>query len=134
MTEQQRGPESEQWRGMTPEDRGLTAPMIDDVFDALADWRRRAACQYLESCEKSGVSVERIADVVAERGRNSAVANDETTPEAVADALVEPHLPMLDRLGVLDFDERSEAVHYWGIATVEKWADHADAVSQRNDF
>lgn len=134
MTDQQRGPGGAQWRGMTPQDRGLTTPMIDDVFDALSDWRRRAVCRYLTTCDDTGVDVATLATAVADRGRASGVADAETTVEAVETALVETHLPLLDRLGVLDFDERSHAVHYWGIPTVEKWADHADAVSQRTEF
>jgi len=134
MNDQQSGPGSEQWRGMTPEDRGLTTPMIDDVFGALADWRRRGVCRCLVNCEGNGGDVEQVAAAVAEQGRKSGVPDEEATVEAVETALVETHLPMLDRLGLLDFDERSRAVHYWGIATVEKWADHADAVSRRNEF
>jgi len=134
MSEQQNGPGSQQWRGMTPQDRGLTTPMIDDVFAALSDWRRRAVCQYLADREQRGIDVARIAGVVADRGRDSDVPEEEAAVDAVETALLETHLPMLDRLGVLDFDERSEAVHYWGVPTVEKWADHADAVSQRNEF
>jgi len=46
---------------------------------------------------------------------------------------VETHLPALGRIGLLDCDERSNAVHYWGHATVEKWAEHADAVTQESE-
>lgn len=133
MNDQQHGM-GEQWRGMTPQDRGFTTPMIDDVFDALSDWRRRAVCRYLATCSDSGVAVETVAAAVARRGQASGVADDETTVGAVESELVETHLPMLDRLGILDFDERSQAVHYWGAPTVEKWADHADAVTRRNEF
>jgi len=134
MSNQHSGPRGEQWRGMTPQDRGLTTPMIDDVFEALSDWRRRAVCRYLVTCEDTGVDVDRLAAVVARRGRASDVDGDETTVEAVERALVETHLPALDRIGLLDFDERSRAVHYWGLPTVEKWAEHADAVTRHSEF
>jgi len=124
----------EQWRGMTPQDRGFTTPMIDDVFDALSDWRRRAVCRYLATCGDSGVDLETVASAVARRGQASGLSDDETSVEAVERALAETHLPELDRLGILDYDERSQAVHYWGAPTVEKWADHADAVTQRHEF
>jgi hypothetical protein len=119
---------------MTPRDRGFTTPMIDDVFDALSDWRRRAVCRYLATCEDSGVDVATLSAAVARRGRASGVTDDETGVDSVERELAETHLPLLDRLGILDFDERSNAVHYWGVPTVEKWADHADAVTQRNEF
>jgi len=119
---------------MTPQDRGLTAPVIDDVFAALSDWRRRAICRYLATCEDSGVDVDTLAGVVTRRGQASGVTDADATVESVERSLVETHLPELDRLGLLDFDERSRAVHYWGHATVEKWAEHADAVTRHSEF
>lgn len=134
MNDQHCRPGDEKWRGMTPQNRGFTTPMIDDVFDALSDWRRRAVCRYLATCEDSGVGVETLAATVAKRGQASGVSGDEISVETVERELAETHLPMLDRLGILDFDERSQAVHYWGAPTVEKWADHADAVTRRGEF
>jgi len=134
MTDQQSGPRGEQWRGMTPEDRGLSTPMIDDVFEALSDWRRRAVCRYLATCEDTGVDVGTVAAAVARRAQASGLDDSDTTVDDIEQALIETHLPELDRIGLLDFDERSEAVHYWGLATVEKWAEHADAVTQHNEF
>lgn len=134
MSEQQNGPRGDQWSGMTPQDRGLDTPMIDDVFEALSDWRRRAVCRYLVTCGDTGVDVETLAAAVAERAQTSGVEDSDATVEAVERALVETHLPELDRLGLLDFDERSRAVRYWGQSTVEKWAEHASAVSRCDEF
>lgn len=124
------GPESENWRGMTPCDRGLTAPMVDDVFALLADWRRRTVCRYFVSTGSNSAHVETLAAALARRASDDVDAS-ETTERAIRDALVEEHLPRLDEAGVLDFDERSESVCYWGHATLEKWAEHADAVTKR---
>ena len=123
------GPESDEWRGMTPCDRGLTAPMVDDVFALLADWRRRAVCRYFVSTRSNSTCVETLAAAVARRVTCDDVDPSETSEEAVRTALVEEHLPRLDDAGVLDFDARSESVHYWGHPTLEKWAEHADAVT-----
>ncbi|WP_277540285.1 DUF7344 domain-containing protein [Haloarcula laminariae] len=134
MSDQQKSPRGDQWRGMTPQNRGLDTPMIDDVFEALSDWRRRAVCRYLVTCEDTGVDVETLSTAVARQGQASGVTDSETTVDSVERALVETHLPELDRLGLLDFDERSRAVHYWGQATVEKWAEHAETVSRDGEF
>jgi len=134
MSDQQNGPRGEQWEGMTPGDRGLETPMIDDVFEALSDWRRRAVCRYLATCEDTGVDVETLAVAVATRAQVSGVADSEASAEAIERALVETHLPELHRIGLLDFDERSRAVHYWGHGIVEKWAEHAEAVTRRDEF
>ena len=130
----QRGPAQDDWCGMTPSDRGLTTPMVDDVFAALSDWRRRAVCRYLVSCDDDGVDVGTLETAVAHRAQASDVPAEEATVEAVEEALVGTHLPELHRIGVLDFDRRSMAVRYWGIPTVEKWAEHAEAVSDRSEF
>jgi len=128
------GPDSEEWEGMEPSDRGLTTPMVDDVFAALSDWKRRAVCRYLATCDGSGVDVTTIASAVAQHGQASEVEIDRTDIDTVETELIETHLPELHRDGVLDFDERSGAVHYWGAPTVEKWAEHADAVSDQDEF
>jgi len=113
---------------MTPRDRGLTTPMVDDVFGLLADWRRRAVCLYFADESVSSTEVDTLATAVAQRGMGR--VDDDTDESAVRDALVEEHLPRLDRAGVLDFDERSGSVRYWGQPTVEKWAEYADEVSE----
>jgi len=122
-------PGSDEWRGMTPRGRGLTEPMIDEVFGLLADWRRRAVCRYFVESTTSTAEVNTIATAVAQRGMGRAGITD-TEMSAVREALVEEHLPHLDRAGVLDFDERSESVRYWGQPTVEKWVEHADELSR----
>lgn len=121
-------PDSDEWCGMTPRDRGLTAPMVDDVFELLADWRRRAVVLYFASGDESAATVDTLATAVAQRsvGREGISVSSES---AVRTDLVEVHLPRLDEKGVLDFDGRSESVHYWGQPTLEKWAEHATELS-----
>ena len=123
--------ERDDWRGMTPCDRGLTTPMVDDVFALLADWRRRAVCRYFTTTGTSSAHVDTLAAAVARRKTTGNVSPSETCEDEIRDALVDVHLPRLDEAGVLDFDDRSDSVRYWGHATVEKWAEHADAVEQR---
>ena len=122
-------PDSEEWRGMTPRDRGLTAPMIDEVFELLADWRRRAVVLHFADAGVSAAMVDELVTAVTQRGTNCPVLSvgDES---AVRTDLVEVHLPRLDEAGILDFDRRSESVRYWGQPTLEKWAEHADERSR----
>ncbi|MBX0293376.1 DUF7344 domain-containing protein [Haloarcula nitratireducens] len=119
---------------MTPEDRGLTTPIVDDVFEALADWRRRAVCLHFQTAAETQTAVGDLADAVARQGRASGLSEAESDVDAVEAALIETHLPVLHRLGVLDFDERSGAVRYWGCPTLEKWTDHAAAVTEQSGF
>lgn len=124
------GPERDDWRGMTPCDRGLTTPMVDDVFALLADWRRRELCRYFATTGSDSAQVEALAAAVARRVGDH-VDSAESREAAIEEALVEDHLPRLDQAGVLDFDARSGSVCYWGHPTLEKWADHADVVTDR---
>lgn len=122
-------PGSDEWRGMTPRDRGLTTPVVDDVFALLADWRRRDVCLYFAHSDTDAADVETLATAVAQRGREREGV-DVSSVSAIEHDLLEVHLPRLDQAGVLDFDELSEAVRYWGQPTLEKWAEHAEEVSR----
>lgn len=122
-------PGSDEWRGMTPRDRGLTTPVVDDVFTLLSDWRRRDVCLYFAHSDTDATDVETLATAVAQRGTEREGV-DVSSVSAIEHDLVEVHLPRLDQAGVLDFDELSEAVRYWGQPTLEKWAEHAEEVSR----
>jgi len=134
MTDQETTePREDEWQGMTPTDRGFTTPMVDDAFTALSDWRRRAVCLYFTERETDSATATELASGVAEYAAASSV-EDGTEQSAIRSELVTTHLPALHELGLLDFDERSETVRYWGSPTVEKWANHADTVTDRTEF
>nr|WP_225306774.1 MULTISPECIES: helix-turn-helix domain-containing protein [Haloarcula] len=128
------GSQSDQWCGMTPSDRTLSTADVDDVFEVLADWRRRAVCHYFASGDQTAADVTALASAISEHGETSTVDATDTSPSTIRTQLEEEHLPVLHRIGLIDYDERSGAVKYWGSPTVEKWADHAEAVTQRTDF
>ncbi|MFB6222904.1 MAG: ArsR family transcriptional regulator [Haloarcula sp.] len=127
-------PGDEQWCGMTPSDRRLSTTEIDDVFEVLSDWRRRAVCRYFSTCDGSAADVETIATAIANQGSMSAAVAAEMSSEAIQAQLETEHLPVLHQIGIIDYDERSGAVKYWGSPTVEKWAEHAQAVTQRTEL
>jgi hypothetical protein len=119
---------------MTPSDRTLSTADVDDVFEVLADWRRRAVCHYFASGDRTAADVTALASAISEQGETSTVDAADTSPSTIRTELQGEHLPVLHRAGLIDYDERSGAVKYWGSPTVEKWADHAEAVTQRTDF
>ncbi|MGB9952705.1 MULTISPECIES: ArsR family transcriptional regulator [unclassified Haloarcula] len=128
------GSQSDQWCGMTPSERTLSTADVDDVFEVLADWRRRAVCRYFASSDRTAADVGALASAISELGGTSTVDAADTSPATIRAQLEEQHLPMLHQIGLIDYDERSGAVKYWGSPTVEKWADHAAAVTQQTDF
>ncbi|MFB9809751.1 MULTISPECIES: DUF7344 domain-containing protein [Haloarcula] len=119
---------------MRPSDRTLSTADVDNVFEVLADWRRRAVCHYFTSADQTAADVGALASAISELGGTSAVDAADTSPSTIQTQLEEEHLPVLHRIGLIDYDERSGAVKYWGSPTVEKWADHAAAVTQQTDF
>ena len=119
---------------MTPSGRTLSTADVDDVFKILADWRRRAVCHYFASSDRTSADVAALATAVSDQGRTGTVDATDTSPSTLRTQLEEEHLPVLHQIGLIDYDERSGAVKYWGSPTVEKWADHAQAVTRRTDF
>ncbi|WP_123538269.1 DUF7344 domain-containing protein [Halosimplex salinum] len=108
-------------------------PFIDTVFDALADWRRREICQFFREGDVTTATVDELAMLLA---ACEPVGLDQThgrTHEEFASELTESHLPRLDAAGVVDYDERSGTVRYWGQPTVEKWLEHVEEVDGLND-
>jgi hypothetical protein len=117
--------------GVGEHERVESRPMIDDVFEVLADWRRREVCQFFRETGTETATVDDLAILLA-GCRPTGVPDDESHEDVVAD-LEERHLPMLATAGVVDFDERSGTVRYWGQPTVEKWLEHVAAVDRRTD-
>jgi hypothetical protein len=103
-------------------------PFIDAVFDALADWRRREVCLFFRETDVSTATVDELALVLAGCEPSGLGDPDGRTHEAFATELAETHLPRLDATGIVDYDDRSDTVRYWGQPTVEKWLEHVTEV------
>jgi len=106
-------------------------PFIDSVFDALADWRRREVCQYFVETDAESATVDQLAMLLLACERPAIEERDEPSLDDLAIQLEHQHLPKLDEAGVVDYDERSDTVRYWGQPTVEKWLEHVLAVDEQ---
>jgi hypothetical protein len=103
--------------------RAVVTPSIDDVFELLSNDCRRRICLFL--C-RAGVEVATLEDLV------EALAPEATEAERdrLAINLHHRHLPKLDEAGIVDYDPRSNTARYWGQPTVEKWAEHVQALDE----
>jgi len=103
--------------------RAVVTPSIDDVFDLLANDCRCRVCLFLR---RADVEVATLSDLV------DALASEATPEERdrLAINLHHRHLPKLDDAGIVDYDSRSNTARYWGQPTVEKWAEHVEAVDE----
>lgn len=97
--------------------------LIDTILEILVDHRRRFIL-YVLIDETSGVIefeslVDRVMqfelDVLREQ------PEEHHRKEIVAD-LEHWHLPVLEELGLIEFDERSETVRYWTSPHLEEWS------------
>lgn len=101
----------------------VATPSLDTVFDLLSNRRRRYAVYYLVDDGGDPVDCEALAERVAawEVGDDP---SDERVERVAAD-LTHIHLPKLDAANVVDFDDRSGQVRFWGQPSVEEYAEHA---------
>jgi DNA-binding transcriptional ArsR family regulator len=106
-------------------------PFIDSVFDALADWRRREVCQYFIETGAESATVDQLAMLLLACEQPGVEERPDPTLDELAIQLEHQHLPRLDEAGVVDFDDRSNTVRYWGQPTVEKWLEHVLAVDEK---
>jgi hypothetical protein len=101
--------------------RAVVTPPIDEVFALLSNDCRRRVCLFLR---RAGIEVATLDDLV------DALASDASDEERerLAINLHHRHLPKLDEAGIVDYDPRSNTARYWGQPTVEKWAEHVEAI------
>ena len=108
--------------GPLGDDSVALTPSIETVFQILRDERRCDICRFLVTDAPGVVTVDEIADELAD---------DERDRRRLALNCHHRHLPKLDDAGLIEYDPRSNTVRYWGQPTLEKWLEHLDHVDGR---
>lgn len=93
---------------------------LEEIFNALASKRRRCLLYALRDGEVAA-SVEEVRDQLAEWEAEQGVTPDGEHCRQLDLTLFHTHLPKLDRMGVLDFDARTETIRYHGHPLLEQW-------------
>lgn len=88
----------------------------DALFDLLSNARRRYVLSYLHGTDGDEADLSELVDWVTRQE----VDGDGDHRESVAIALHHTHLPRLAESDVLDYDARSQTVHYHGRSAVER--------------
>jgi hypothetical protein len=105
--------------------RAVRTPSFDELFDLLAENRRRYALYTLVGTEDGLVEVDRLVDdVVIWEGRTDEEPITDSLRERIAEELREKHLPRLADADVVEYDERSDIVRYWRQPTLEEYLEH----------
>ncbi|WP_256392473.1 DUF7504 family protein [Natronoarchaeum rubrum] len=110
--------DSPQFRGessaLYPERSGTERPSVDrpldDVFELLANERRRRTLYALAQTDVLSVSIDRLADEVVERERAGGAVSGPLHNREVTIALAHNHLPRLADAGLVAYDHESGAV------------------------
>ncbi|UPV74021.1 hypothetical protein M0R89_15965 [Halorussus limi] len=105
--------------------RAVTTPSFDELFDLLAESRRRYALYTLIGTEDGLAEVDQLADEVAMwEGRTGDEPITDALRETIAEELREIHLPRLADADIVEYDERSDVVRYWRQPTLEEYLEH----------
>lgn len=99
---------------------------LDDVFDVLADQRRRNLLRHLLECDPP-VSVTEIAEALQSHGHVGSVEERRKLRISIHHV----HLPKLDERGVLDYDAETNRVVGWSrIESMEPYLDIAETLER----
>lgn len=96
---------------------------LDTVLELLADQRRRFTLYSLLDSDSTLIEFETVIEDVATL--EAAVADHALTRERYQDVaadLYQWHLPVLDDVGVIDYDARHDLIRYFGHPLLHKWA------------
>lgn len=98
---------------------------LDTVLELLADQRRRFTLYSLLDSDSTLIEFETVIEDVATL--EAALADHALTRERYQDVaadLYQWHLPVLDDVGVIDYDARHDLIRYFGHSLLQKWATH----------
>lgn len=98
------------------------APKVDEVLDALSHHLRREILDYFENhADGRAVTLDELVAFIERRVPRETV-------ESLRMKLYHTHLPQLADYGWLDFDSRSEAIHYRSHDHADQWLGEVHAV------
>lgn len=92
---------------------------VDQVFKLLGNRRRRRIIGYLHETVDNSATFDELVDSVVEDETNSPRPDE----HSVAADLHHVHLPMLDDVGIGDYDARTKTVRYHGHSHIEQLED-----------
>lgn len=90
---------------LSPPSNGQPSPSpLDELFDALADWRRRCVLRCLQASDRPTALADVAAEVAARTSDSASAEVSEETVERVYASLYHVHVPKLADVGVVDYD------------------------------
>ncbi|WP_428222019.1 DUF7344 domain-containing protein [Halorientalis brevis] len=94
-------------------------PSAKATYRRVARHRRQSVLTYLREADDRVVPIDELADYVASQESESLSSQRDT----ITVDLAYVHLPLLDDMGVIEFDRRSERVRFDGHAAIDEAGD-----------
>lgn len=102
---------------------GSTVLTLDTVFELLANCRRRYVIYSLLEPSSGVLALDDLVDDVTRlESVDGTDSMSEDLRERVASDLHYWHLPVLEDVGVVTYDDRSDVVQFHGNRELERWA------------
>lgn len=94
---------------------------LETIFELLSERRRRYTLYVLTQLDEEGIYLDTLATQLAQLE----ATDDETYEDSAETYLQEQCLPTLVDVNLVDYDPRTEAIHYWQNPSLEEWVEHA---------
>lgn len=98
---------------------------VDATFYILSNRRRRYVCRYLVEADDGIAEFDALVEQVVDWEVEADGEEKEDHEKRVESDLFHAHLPQLADAGLLDYDDRSGTVRYWGHPRIDAWVDMA---------
>lgn len=102
----------------------MSAPALDTIFEVLSERRKRHLLYALYRAEGKSLPIHQLATRMIEIEGERVL--DEKQSERVVDEIRRRHVPELEAVGLIEYDDRSETVRYRKTPSLEEWLEHAE--------
>lgn len=89
----------------------------ETIARVLKNRQRRAICRVLSS-DVAVTTLDELVDALSKR--ESEATNTELDRESIVLQLHHIHLPLLQDIGLIEYEHRSEIIRYWGHSEIER--------------
>lgn len=104
-----------------PEDGDLQSPSltVDQVLDTISNDRRRYILEYFYETDNDTATLDTLIESVMTQEFDSTPSDREQ--EELSTIIHHVHLPYLQDVGLIEYDERSDRVRFYHHSVLDEW-------------
>lgn len=112
------------------EDADVQSPSltVDQVLETISNERRRYILKYFHQTDNDTAALDTLIDYVTTQEFDSTPSDRER--EELSTSIYHVHLPYLQDVGLIEYDERSDRVRFYHHPVVDEWL---TAIANRNN-